>query len=38
MLKVMCADEDCGYNLRTTRQWLNVGTPTCPCGSEMLEV
>lgn len=38
MLKVMCADEDCGYSLRTTRQWLDVGLPTCPCGSEMLEV
>lgn len=38
MLKVMCSDDACGYNLRTTRQWLDVGTPTCPCGSEMLEV
>lgn len=38
MLKVMCADESCGYTLRTTRQWLDVGTPSCPCGSEMLEV
>lgn len=38
MLKVLCANEGCGYTLRTTRQWLDVGLPTCACGAEMLEV
>jgi hypothetical protein len=38
MLKVVCLDEDCGYSLRTTRQWLDVGLPTCACGEEMAEV
>jgi hypothetical protein len=33
MLKVECPD--CGYSLRTTRKWLEVGVPTCCCGSEM---
>lgn len=35
MLKVICPDD--GYTLRTTRQWLDVGLPTCPCGTEMEE-
>ena len=26
----------CGYQVRTTRKWLEVGVPTCPCGSEMV--
>jgi hypothetical protein len=33
MLKVTCPD--CDYTVRTTRKWLDVGTPTCPCGTEM---
>lgn len=28
MIKVMCLD--CGYSVRTTRTWLNVGLPYCP--------
>ena len=35
MLKVECPE--CGYTVRTTRQWLEQGVPTCPCGSEMQE-
>lgn len=38
MLKVTCADADCGYSLRTTKMWIERGLPTCYCGSEMLEV
>ena len=26
----------CGYQVRTTRKWLEVGVPTCPCGNEMV--
>ena len=26
---------DCGYQVRTTMKWLEVGVPTCPCGAEM---
>ena len=26
---------DCGYQARTTVKWLEVGIPTCPCGTEM---
>jgi hypothetical protein len=33
MLKVECPA--CGYTLRTTAKWLEVGVPTCPCGTEM---
>ncbi len=33
MLKVECPD--CGYTVRTTRKWLELGTPTCVCGSAM---
>lgn len=27
----------CEYQCRTTRKWLEVGVPTCPCGTEMIE-
>jgi hypothetical protein len=27
----------CGYVVRTTRKWLEVGHPSCPCGNEMPE-
>jgi len=26
---------DCGYQARTTAKWLEVGVPTCPCGTKM---
>lgn len=27
---------ECGYQVRTTKKWLAVGVPTCPCGTEMV--
>lgn len=33
MIKVLC--NDCGYTLRTTKKWIEVGLPTCVCGNEM---
>lgn len=33
LLKVECGE--CGYTVRTTQKWLDVGLPTCPCGCEM---
>jgi len=36
MIKVECPE--CGYAVRTTRKWLDVGLPVCPCGEEMREV
>lgn len=33
LLKVICPE--CGYTVRTTAKWLEVGLPTCPCGTEM---
>jgi hypothetical protein len=33
MLKVQCPD--CGYAVRTTAKWLEVGVPKCCCGSVM---
>lgn len=33
MLKVVCGA--CGYQVRTTRKWLDLGVPTCPCGTVM---
>ena len=35
MLKVTCPED--GYTLRATRKWLDMGLPTCPCGTEMTE-
>jgi len=35
MLKVLCPD--CGYTVRTTAKWIEVGLPVCPCGSDMVE-
>ncbi len=32
MLKLMC---ECGYTVRTTQKWIDVGLPTCCCGQEM---
>jgi hypothetical protein len=35
MIKVLCSA--CDYTIRTTRKWLDVGLPTCPCGTLMEE-
>ena len=35
MLKLEAAC--CGYVVRTTRKWLDVGLPSCPCGNRMEE-
>jgi len=34
MLKIECPK--CGYTCRTTKKWLEVGVPTCPCGEKMV--
>lgn len=33
MLKLEAAC--CGYVARTTKKWIDVGVPSCPCGNEM---
>ena len=33
LIKVECPA--CGYTVRTTRKWIEVGLPTCPCKTEM---
>lgn len=33
MIKVTCPLD--GYTLRTTAKWLEIGVPTCPCGTGM---
>ena len=33
MLKVKCPQ--CNYTVRTTQTWIDVGMPTCPCGTQM---
>jgi len=33
--KVAC--EKCGYTVRVTAKWIEVGLPVCPCGTEMCE-
>lgn len=33
MLKLICPVD--GYTVRTTAKWLEMGLPTCPCGTEM---
>lgn len=35
MLKVQCPDPACGYQVRTTRKWIEIGLPTCFCGTKM---
>src|SRR4051794_40703106 len=32
LLKVVCPDPDCGYTVRTTAKWVEIGFPTCVCG------
>jgi hypothetical protein len=32
MLKLEC--DECGYVVRTTQKWINVGVPVCHCGAE----
>jgi hypothetical protein len=34
LVKCMCAD--CGYTVRTTQKWLDVGAPHCPEHGEMM--
>jgi hypothetical protein len=31
--KVVC--HQCGYTVRVTQKWIDVGFPTCPCGGDM---
>jgi hypothetical protein len=33
MLKALCLG--CGYTIRLTKKWADMGLPTCPCGDEM---
>lgn len=33
MIKVECSD--CGYTVRTTRKWLDIGAPRCPLHGDM---
>lgn len=35
MILVKCPEVMCGYQVRTTRKWLDVGLPVCPCGAVM---
>jgi len=36
MLKVVCPN--CDWAARTSRKWIDLGLPTCACGSKMEEV
>jgi hypothetical protein len=36
MLKCECAE--CGYTVRTSQKWLDVGVPICPCNNEPMGV
>jgi len=33
LLKAVCPE--CGYTIRVTAKWVEVGLPTCPCGIEI---
>jgi hypothetical protein len=35
MVKVVCPSDE--YTVRTTRKWIDVGLPVCPCGETMEE-
>lgn len=32
---IKCECSHCGYSVRTTRKWLDVGLPVCPCGEKL---
>ena len=32
---IKCACDDCGYTVRTTQKWLDIGVPQCPDGFPM---
>lgn len=36
MLKLTCRED--GYSVRTTKKWIEVGLPVCPCGKELEHV
>jgi hypothetical protein len=36
MILVKCPKLECGYQVRTTKKWIEVGVPTCPCGEKMV--
>jgi hypothetical protein len=36
MLKLQC--KECGWMARTSRKWMDLGLPTCACGTVMEEV
>jgi len=33
MLKALCSS--CGYTVRLTQKWADIGMPTCPCGGSI---
>jgi len=33
MKKIECPE--CGYMVRASQKWINIGVPTCPCGTKM---
>lgn len=33
---VKCECEECGYNVRVTRKWLEQGAPLCPCNKKSM--
>lgn len=35
LIKVVCPSPGCGYTIRVTQKWIEVGYPTCPCGEVM---
>lgn len=35
LLKVLCPG--CGYTIRVTQTWVDVGLPVCPCGADMIQ-
>lgn len=36
MIKLVCPDQACRWTCRTTQKWIDIGTPSCPCGEEMV--
>jgi hypothetical protein len=33
-----CECQSCGYTVRVTQKWLEIGAPICPCNGESMEV
>jgi hypothetical protein len=34
--KLVCENDECGYQVYTSRRWIERGLPMCPCGAHLV--